>query len=224
MAKHGQHQDPEEKVEKALGTTEKFLEKYKNFIIYGIAVILAIMAIYFGYQKLYVEPLQEEARSQMFMAEQYFRTDSLSLALNGDGNSLGFLQIIDEYGSKAGAVVYFYAGLCQLHLGEYEAAIENLKKYKVGDIITAARALACIGDAYVELNNYPMAIDYFLQAANYRDNTYSAGYLMKAGLVYEEMGKKDEALKIYQRIKDDYPQTVEGREIDQYIGRINPTL
>jgi hypothetical protein len=33
----------------------------------------------------------------MFQAVYYFEADSLDKALNGDGNNLGFLEIIDEY-------------------------------------------------------------------------------------------------------------------------------
>ncbi len=34
----------------------------------------------------------------MFKAEEYYRMDSLNLALNGDGQNLGFLKVIDRYG------------------------------------------------------------------------------------------------------------------------------
>jgi tetratricopeptide (TPR) repeat protein len=224
MAKRGQQKDAEEKVEIVLSSTEQFLEKYKNYLIYGVGAVLLATVMYFGYKQLYLAPLQEEAQGQMFVAEQYFRMDSLSLALHGDGNNLGFLQIIEEYGNKAGDVVYFYAGVCQYHLGDYEGAIGNLKKFDVGDEILTARALCCIGDAYVALENYTAAIDYFLKAANYRDNAYSAKYLLRAGLVYETLNKPAEALGIYQRIKNDYGQTAEGREVDKYIGRIDSTL
>ena len=43
---------------------------------------------------------------------------------------------------------------------------------------------------------------------------------MKAGLVYEELGKNEEALKMYEEIKLKYPQSAEGYEIDKYITRI----
>ena len=220
MAK--QVHDSGETVGQVLSSAEHFLSKYKNHIIYTVVGILAVVLIYFGYKKLYQEPQQEEARSQMFVAEQYFRSDSLALALNGDGNNYGFLQIIDDYGNTAGDIVYFYAGICQLKLGQYEAAIENLKKYKVGDEITTAIALARIGDAYVNLNNYAEALNYFLKAANYRDNDFAADPLLKAGLAYKALGKPEEALKIFLRIKNNYPQADEARDIDKYIGEISP--
>ncbi|MDR2448998.1 MAG: tetratricopeptide repeat protein [Prevotellaceae bacterium] len=224
MASLDQQKDVGEKVGTVLSSTEQFLEKYKNYLIYGVVAILLVTVMYFGYKQLYLQPLQEEAQGQMYVAEQYFRMDSLSLALHGDGNNLGFLQIIEEYGNKAGDVVYFYAGLCQYHLGDYEGAIGNLRNFEVGDEILAARALCCIGDAYVALENYTTAIDYFLKAANYRDNAYSARYLLRAGLVYETLNKPAEAMDVYQRIKNHYGQTTEGREVDKYIGRINSTL
>ena len=59
----------------------------------------------------------------MFPAEANFRNGEYDLALNGDGNVLGFSQIIDEYGAKGGKDVYLYAGLCELQLGNYQEAI-----------------------------------------------------------------------------------------------------
>ena len=224
MANLDQQKDVEEKVGTVLNSTEEFLAKYKNHLITGVVAILLVVAMYFGYKQLYLQPLQEEAQGQMYVAEQYFRMDSLSLALHGDGNNLGFLQIIEEYGDQAGDVVYFYAGLCQYRLGDYEGAIGSLKNFEVGDEILTARALCCIGDSYVALENYAAAIDYFLKAANYRDNAYSARYLLRAGQVYETLGKMTEAVEIYQRIKNHYGQTTEWREVDKYIGRINSTL
>ena len=223
-SKQQAQKEPEINVEQALSNAEVFLTKHKNTLLYVLLGIIGIAVVVFAYNKLYLESLRQEAQAQMFTAEQYFREDSFDLALNGDGNAWGFKQIMDEYGSKAGKVVYFYTGVCLLQTEQYSEAIEVLKKYNVKDEITTARALACIGDAYVELDNLPEAVTYFLKAANYRNNSYAAKYLMKAGLVYEEMGDTAGALKTYQRVKDDYSQTTEGREIDKYIARLEPTL
>ena len=223
-SKQQTQKEPEINVEQALGNAEVFLTKHKNNLLYGLFGIIGIAVIVFAYNKLYLDPLRKEARAQMFTAEQYFREDAFDLALHGDGNAWGFRQIMDEYGAKAGKVVYFYTGVCLLQTGQYDEAIDVLKKFNAKDEVITARALSCIGDAYVELNNLPEAVNYFLKAANYRDNSYAAKYLMKVGLVYEEMGNTDEALKTYQRVKDNYSQTTEGREIDKYIARLDPTL
>ena len=49
---------------------------------------------------------------------------------------------------------------------------------------------------------------------------FAAGYLLKAGVVCEELGDNAKALTFYKKIKDQYPQSIEGYDIDKYITRI----
>ena len=57
----------------------------------------------------------------MYQAERYLEMDSLKLALNGDGNYLGFLDIAKDYKfTTAGNLAKYSAGICYLHLGDYE--------------------------------------------------------------------------------------------------------
>ena len=213
-------QEPEINVTEALSKTEKFFETYKNHIIYGSAAIIAIVAAVLLYHNFVTIPAQQEAMAQTFTAEQYFRNGDFDKALNGDGNALGFNQIISDYGTKSGEAVYFYAGICNLQLGNYEEAISNLKKYSGKDEIMAARALACIGDAYAAMNNFESALNNYKSAAAAADNVLAANYLLKAGIIYEEMGKPAEALKLYEEIKTKYSQSPEGYDINKYISRI----
>ena len=135
-------------------------------------------------------------------------------------NVLGFKDILDQYGTKGGKAVNFYAGVCELQLGNFQEAINYLKKYKGKDHILSARALACLGDAYTGLEDYNTAVSYFEKAADLSDDMFSAAYLLKAGVTYEELGNDDKALACYKRIKDNWPQSVEGYDIDKYISRI----
>ncbi|MCD8313538.1 MAG: tetratricopeptide repeat protein, partial [Bacteroidales bacterium] len=129
-------------------------------------------------------------------------------------------QIISDYGAKAGKSVYFYAGVCELQIGNYDEAITYLKKYKGKDHILLGRAQSCIGDSYVALEDYSTAVGWFVKAARTSSDIYSAGYLLKAGVTSEELGNLDEALSYYNEIKLKYPQSVEGYDIDKYISRI----
>ena len=219
MAKEIKNENVEAVVE-AVSKTEKFFNengKVLGGIVAGFAVVAAIV---FCWYKFAYQPAVEEAQGQMAVAEENFRAADYELALNGDGNVLGFTQIIDEYGAKAGKAVYFYAGVCELQLGNYELAIKDLKAYKGTDEILKARALACIGDAYVGLENYAEALVYFEKAAAVVENMYAAGYLLKAGVVAEKLGENAKALGFYETIKDQYPQSMEAYEIDKYIGRV----
>ena len=220
MSTNNKIQEPEVNVEEALSKTEKFFETYKNHIVYGSIAIVAVVAAVMLFHHFVTVPAQQEAMAQTFTAEQYFRVGEFEKALNGDGNALGFNQIISEYGSKSGEAVYFYAGVCNLQLGNFAEAINNLKSYKSDDAIMNARALACIGDAYAAQNDLASALTNYKSAAAASDNILAANYLLKAGIICEEMGKPAEALAFYQQIKDKYPASPEGYEINKYISRI----
>lgn len=210
----------EEAVVAAVSKTETFIREKKG-LLYGVLIaIVAVIVIYVGYTKLIHEPRQAEALQQMYPAEASFRAGDYDKALNGDDQTMGFSQIISKYGNKAGKAVYLYAGICELQAGNYESAISYLNKYSTKETILAARALACIGDAYVGLGDYGKAVSYFEKAAAKSDNMYSATYLLKAGVTYEELGNNEKALECYNTIKNKYPQSMEGYDIDKYISRI----
>lgn len=219
MAKEIKNESAEVIVE-AVSKTEKFFNengKLLGGIVMGIVVVAVAVFCWFRFA---YQPSVEEAQGQMALAEENFRNGDFELALNGDGNELGFVQILDEYGTKAGMAVYFYAGVCELQLGNWDAAIKYLNSYKGKDAILKARATACIGDAYVGLENYSKALGYFEKAAAMADNIYAAGYLLKAGVTAEKLGQDAKALECYETIRDQYPSSMEGYDIDKYIGRI----
>jgi len=213
-------------VEEALSKTEKFIENNQKVISIVIGAIIVIVLGYFGFNKFYIEPLEKEAQAQMFMAEKYFERDSLNLALNGDGNYLGFLDVIDDYGmTKAADLSHYYAGICYLKKGEFENAIDYLESFGGDDNVVAPMAIGAVGDAYVELAELEKAKKNYIKAAEMVINDFSTPqFLMKAGLTCEEMGDYKEAMNLYKRIKSEYPTTSEGRSIEKHIGRINTLM
>ena len=210
----------EEQPEVQVSSFEKFVKKYQNILTWGIVGILVIVFGILAINRWVVKPAQEEARGQMFTAEQLFAAGEFETALNGDGNNLGFAQVAEQYGSRAGKAVWFYAGICAYNTGDYEAAVSYLKKYNGKDKILKARALCCLGDAYVNLDRKDTALNCFRKAAALEENIYRAGYLLKAGIVCEEMGDEAQALKYYKEIETRYPQSMEAYEIQKYISRI----
>ena len=213
-------QERQEKVNETISRTDQFFRDNKKTIYSILIALLVIGLAIVAFYKFYYQPKTQEATAQMFPAEANFRNGEYDLALNGDGNVLGFSQIIDDYGAKAGKDVYFYAGICELQLGNYQEAINYLKKYKGKETILMARAIGCMGDAYVGLEKYNDALNCFDKAASAADNMFAATYLLKAGVVCEELGDNAKALAYYNKIKDKYPQSIEGYDIDKYITRI----
>ncbi len=208
-------------VEEALSKTEHFIEQNQKILTIVIGAIILVILGYFGYQKFYITPMEKEARSQMFMAEMYFSQDSLDLALNGDGNYLGFLDIIDEFGAvKQSKLANYYAGICFLKKGEFEEAIDYLEDYSIDDKIIAPMATGAIGDAYLELKEYKKASSYYMDAADKDANNFTAPtFLYKAGKTYEIMEEYSKAAATYERIKADYEMSMEARNIDKDITR-----
>ena len=211
-----------EAVETALTRTEMFIENNSKIFSYVIIGIIVVVGGFIGFKKLIVSPKQKEASAQMFMAESYFEKDSFNLALNGDGNYLGFLDIIDEYKmTKAGKLANYYAGISYLQMGQFQQAIDHLKKFKSNDEMIQPIATGAIGDAYAELEDFTKAGEYYLKAANSRKNVFTSPvYLMKAGQIFERLGQTSKALDAYSKIKDDYPDSSEARQIDKYIERV----
>lgn len=223
MAKARKKEAPKaiEGVEETLTKTEQFLENNWKPITYGLIVVVVIVGIVWLYNRR-LNNQSEEALSQMYVAEDYFARDSLELALYGDGNYLGFIDIADEYSStRPGNLARYYAGVCFLRLGLYEDAIDYLTRFRKRDVSISPVALGCIGDAYVELGQTDKGIEFYLKAANYSENTfYNPLYLMKAGQLHELEGRYDKALELYERIAEQYPESTEGRNIEKYIARI----
>ena len=210
-----------ENVEQTLTKTEQFLEQNYKPLLYVLAGAVVLVGIVW-LLRMYTTKKNDEALSQMFMAEQYFGQDSLSLALNGDGNNLGFIDIAKEYkATRSGKLANFYAGACLIHLGQYEEAISYLNKYKLDDEVIAPQAKGLIGDAKVELGDNTAGIKNYIEAADMAENAFLTPiYLMKAGMLYEMDSNWAEALKLYQRIQEKYPESNEGRSIDKYIARV----
>jgi tetratricopeptide (TPR) repeat protein len=209
-------------VENALSRTEQYIEENQKSLTIIILAIIVVVGGYLGYKKFYLEPNNREAQSSMYVAEQYFEKDSFKLALNGDGANYGFLDIIDEYGfTKSANLAHYYAGICQKNLGQYEDAIKNLEKFDGDDIMVAAVALGAIGDCYVELKDNAKAVSFYLKAAQHKKNVFTSPiFLKKAAFVYEEMKDFDKAMKAYENIKKNYPESQEGKIVDKYIAAL----
>lgn len=215
-----------EDVSGALSKSEQFIEDNKKRLTYIVGFIVIVVLIYIGYNKLYIAPMEQEAHSQMFYAEFYFEKDSFRLALEGDGQNLGFLDIIDEYGaSTAGNLASYYAGVCYLQMGDFETAIDYLEDFSSNDIMISSMAKGATGDAYLELGEEGKALSNYLDAANDKPNDFTSPvFLLKAAYLYEKKSDYNKALEVYQRIQKEYNKSNEGRKMDKYIARVKELM
>jgi tetratricopeptide (TPR) repeat protein len=209
MAKKVEHknellENPQALADKLQGA-ETWGEKHPKTII-GISVVIALLlAGYFSFQ-YYKDTQEKEAQEEMFQAIYYFEADSLDLALNGDGNNLGFINIIDDYGiTDAAKLANYYAGVAYLKQGKFEVARLYLEDFSANDLLVQARAYSLIGDTYMEEQNYEEAAKFYQKAADYKPNKqFSPAYLMKAAIAYEKSNQNEKAKEAYDMIITNY--------------------
>ena len=208
-------------VEEALGKTEQFIEDNQKPILIVVGVIVLIVLVFFGLQRFYLVPKEKSAQEQIFMAEYYFEIDSLDLALNGDGINPGFINIIDDYKFTLTAnLAHYYAGIIYMKKEDYQTAIDFLEGFDGDDQIIGPMSLGAIGDCYLQLDNPNAAVSYYLKAAEVSENEFTSPvFLMKAGWTYEILDEYSNAIKIYKKIKEDFPKSTEAREMEKYIAR-----
>jgi len=224
--KKAQQDDNLQELESALTKTERFIEDNQKPITYAVGAIILVVVTYLGFSKFYMQPREQESHSQMFMAENYFEKDSFNLALNGDGNYLGFLDIIDDYGmTKSANLAKYYTGISYLYLNQYEDALDYLKDFDTDDLLLGPVAEGAKGDAELELGNTDAALKHYKKAYSMNDNELTSPvYMMKAANLLENMDELEDALAIYKDIKEEYPDSNEGRNIEKYISRVEIKL
>lgn len=218
--KHREH------LEREISPVDKwkhFQDNYGKKAGIGLAVILALVLGYFGYKQFMLDPKEKAAVGAMFRAEDYYRMDSINLALNGDKVNAGFVKIISRYsGTRAADLAAFYAGSCYLKLGDFNNAVKYLKDFKTSAAQVQAKAFGLLGDAYSELNKKDLAVEQYKKAGTYfeEDEIISPEYLFRAGYLYESMGRNQDAINMYELIKNKYPASPRGFDIDRYLARL----
>jgi len=208
--------------------TEDFVARNQKIII-GVVVAIALLTVgYLVYQKFVAAPKEEEAANEMFIAQQNFdkatqgvASDSLyKLSLNGSEGKFGFIKIANEYsGTDAGNLANYYAGVAYLQTGKYTEAIDYLEKFKSEDVVLNAMAKGAIGDAYSQKNQPKEALENYVKAAESDKNNYTTPrFLLKAGKTALALGYKEDALKYFTDIKDNFDASPEAATIDVLIG------
>ena len=212
-------------------TSEEVIAKAKDFwtrhskIILGVGTLLVLLVGgFYVYKNYFQNPKEEKAADAMFKAEEYYRLDSLNLALNGDGQYAGFLRIISKYGgTDAANLARFYAGSCYLKLDDNTNAIKHLKEFSSDAKQIQQRAYKLLGDAHADLGKNADALDYYKKAAHHfeEDQANSAEALFLAAYLSDRVLKNQkEAIDLFKELKEKYPQTQQGMEADTYLAQL----
>lgn len=214
-------------VEEGIGKIQQFIEENQQKVMIGggVIAVIAVALIYLFVQ--YIPGQNLKAQKAMYMADFAFAKDSFALALNGRTTGgtpfKGYAQVANEFGwTKTGKLANYCAGISCLHLKKFDEAKKYLDKCNPDDPIIGAIRLSALGDAYAELNQFDDAVTYYEKAANYSTNdAYTPYFLFKTGLAYEHQKKNEDAKKFFEKVRDNYPNSDEGRDIAKYIARVS---
>ena len=212
-------------MEETLNKSEAFFLKYKKAIIAAVVALIVIIAGVVLYKTYVSEPNEQKASTAIAKGQDYFAQGRFDVALKGDSTGYkGFAALASDYSSTAaGNLANLYAGLCNAQLGNWDEAVKYLENYDgASDQMISPAALGALGNAYAHQNQLDKAVETLKKAADKADNnSLSPTFLVQAGEILESQGKKAEALKLYQTVKDKYMNSMAYQTIDAYIQRVS---
>ena len=204
---------------------ENFFEKNSKMVVVAIVVIFVLAAAIFGYKKVIVEPRNVKGQEMLFEAQYQFesQTADFALALNGDENTPGFAQVVEQYGNTpAGNLARMYAASCALRLGDFDQAQKYINSFKnvkgVPGAIINAMAAGIKGEIAVEKGDNAGAAKLFEQAAKSNENDFTTPmYLRKAALAYRAAGDAAKADALLKVIAEEYPSSFDARDAQKLV-------
>ena len=202
--------------EQQISKTEAFFEKNKKAIIIAVVAIIAIIVGAILFNNYYLVPRSQEASTELAKSQELFDQQQYDKAL------VGFQKVASDYSStNAGNLAQLYIGICQANLGKWQEAVNALESFSgKGDQMISPAAEGALGNAYANLKQLDKAVEHLKKAAKMADNnSLSPTFLIQAGEILESQGKKEEALKLYQEVKEKYFNSMQYQTIDKYIER-----
>ncbi len=216
------HELREDKVVTFYARILDLTDRYRTYFYGAIAAVVVIILASIAWSFMQ-SARQQEALDAMTGAVAAYEAGSWQTALDGTGNSLGLLDIVDEYGgTDAGNLARFYAADAYFRMGNYEEALPLFRSYnRDGNIIGAS---ATAGEAAIlesQGENEDAAALYSRAATMYSSDATSPGYFMAAGRAFEAAGETASARRVYERVRDEYPNSQEARDIEFYLARVS---
>lgn len=205
-----------------LTSTEGFIDKYKKPLMIGGGAIVVLVLGIIGYKALISGPKEEKSLEAYWPAFYEFEKDSLELAANGNENFEGMYTVADKYaGTSGGNIANYTLGIAAMGRGEFQEAINFFDECDFDDAVVGTLVIGLKGDCHVEMDQYEEAADLFEEAAEREANEFTSPMMLKkAGLAYEALGDKKNALAAYEQVKNNWQKAEEALDIDKYIARV----
>lgn len=197
-----------------------FVEENKKNVLIGAGVLLVIAAAVYFYitQK---DKTNEQAAIELARVMQSYDSGAFLEAIEGKQgtNVIGLKKIVEEYGnSENGETAKIYLASAYSMLGKLEEAYNYYEDYSGSIDVMQAASLAGQASYFEYKKDFEKALDYYLQASKISvTNPSNSDYLLRAGINYLNLGKKDEAKEILTQITENYQTSPAAREVNKYL-------
>ncbi len=198
-----------------------FYYRHRKQLYVGLAIV--VVAVLGGMGYAYYQR-QQEQRAQQLLGEvlPLYEQGKYREALDGADGRTGLLELARAYGStNAGNLARFYAADALYRLGEYDQALELWEAFDSDDPMLAAAALAGQAAVYENKGEHARAAELYRRAADRYDNpVVTPHYLLRAGHNYETAGNLEAARRMYEALRERYPDATQAIEAEIALARI----
>ena len=199
---------------------ENFYVRYKQYVTYSVVGILALLIIAFIYTNNRKAD-QEKATIELSKIAQTYQMEQLETAIKGipEKNVMGLQKIVDNYGStESGELAKLYLANCYYATGKIDEALKYYEDCSGSTVEMKAAALAGAASCNEYKKDYKRAAELFEKAGNKYSSVPSAsGNLVSAARNYGLIGEKERAKMLLKKVKTEYPQSAEARDVDRLI-------
>jgi tetratricopeptide (TPR) repeat protein len=220
------HHLKQDELVSGLGQATDWFQAHRNNIINGVLVLLGA-GLLLGGIYMYRKGKSQEARGALASAlEQYHGqvgpdaggsgTTSANVPKFGTADEKyraalqAFEKVATDFGSyDQGRQARYYAGLCQLQLGDLEAAEKSLSELRSGkrDLLyyLASKAAAAVA---TERGNYAAAAEIYRPLVEDEKSPLPKDHLLfELAKAEERAGNREQARRYYDRVLSEFPQS-----------------
>ena len=205
---------------KAYGYFEENKSKVFTYIA-AVVVAIGLAAFYVNHR------IQNNKAAGVELAKvmDLYDNGSYLEAIEGkQGTELvGLKKIVQDYGStENGEYAKVYLANSYNRLGKFDEALKYYEDYSGSNKLFRAAALAGEAGYYADKKDYEKAADLYVKASKVSEhNVQNSEYLLNAGVNYLSADKNEMAKDIFSKIKKDYGNSPEARNINQYLVALN---
>jgi tetratricopeptide (TPR) repeat protein len=183
-----------------------------------VAGICVILLIFLGIKYIQAQSAKRESQTLGKIIQ-------INSELNSDPTKLAELEKLGG-GGKFSRIAYLKIAAYQFEQEDFDAVLEALGKIPESNKdLTYYQAQDLKAQVFIAQKKYDEALAIYQEIEDQNPKDYSLDVvLFQKAKIIQEMGDPAQALEIFKRIKQDFPQTFYGYEATQEIARLEEKM